>query len=76
MQLWNTPNNLLVFTEPDFTYYEAIQPYQPLMMKIINCPIDTSLTFLQANKLVRDLNPKNLIIPTQYTQPPPLYKHR
>ena len=77
LQLWkNSPNNLLVFTEPDFPYYEALQPYQPCMMKVINCPIDTSLTFAQANKLIGDLNPKQLIIPTQYSQPPPMCKHR
>lgn len=100
LQLWkNSPNNLLVFTEPDFPYLEALQPYQPCQMKVINCPIgknkfcfkmikkllitisyllklDTSLTFSQANKLIRDLNPKQLIIPNQYTQPPPMYKHR
>lgn len=77
LQLWkNSPNNLLVFTEPDFPYFEALAPYQPAQMKVINCPIDTSLTFAQANKLIRDLNPKNLLIPAQYAQPPPMYKHR
>ncbi|CAG2181291.1 unnamed protein product, partial [Oppiella nova] len=77
IELWGTsPNNLIVFTEPDFPYMEALAPYQPLAMRVVYCPIDTSLNFSQANKLLRDLKPKNLIIPQSYTTPPPLLKHR
>ena len=44
LQLWkNSPNNLLVFTEPDFPYLEALQPYQPCLMKVINCTIGKNL---------------------------------
>jgi integrator complex subunit 9 len=77
VQLWKaSAANLIVFTEPDFSYVEALQPYQPIQMKVLNCPIDTSLTFNQANKLLRDLAPRRLILPAQYTQPPPMQKHR
>lgn len=31
---------------------------------------------MQANKLIRDLKPSNLVIPYQYTQPPLLHRHR
>ena len=55
---------------------EALAPYQPLQMRVVYCPIDTSLNFSQANKLLRDLKPKNLVIPQSYTTPPLLLKHR
>jgi len=45
-------------------------------MKAVHCPIDTSLNFTQANKLIRDLKPENLVIPELYTQPPGMAPHR
>ena len=77
IQLWkNSPTNLLVFSEPEFSFAEALLPYQPIQMKVLHCPIETSLTYLQANKLVRDLAPQRLILPASYTQPPLMQKHR
>lgn len=77
MELWgNSSNNVVVFTEPDFSYLEAVAPFQPLAMKIAHYPIDTSLSFNQANKLIRDLKPNQLLVPEQYTVPPPLHHHR
>jgi len=66
----------LHFTEPDFPYIEALAPFQPLSMKAVHCPIDTSLNFTQANKLIRDLKPEHLVIPELYTQPPGMAPHR
>ena len=40
-------------------------------MRAVNCPIDTSLNFNQAKKLVRDLKPGFIAVPKQYTVPPP-----
>ncbi|RWS27634.1 cleavage and polyadenylation specificity factor-like protein [Leptotrombidium deliense] len=77
IEMWGqSANNLIVFTEPDFPYLEALLPYQPLAMKVAYCPIDTSLSFSQANKLIRELKPHTLIMPHQYTSPPLLQKHR
>lgn len=45
-------------------------------MKAVHCPIDTSLNFTQANKLIRDLKPEHLVIPECYTQPPITAPHR
>ncbi len=45
-------------------------------MRVVYCPIDTSLNFAQANKLIRDLKPLNLVLPHNYTTPPPLHRHR
>ena len=39
-------------------------------MKVVHCPIDTSLNFTQAKKLLRDTRPNTLVIPHRYTQPP------
>ena len=48
---------LCFFSEPSFPYLDALAPFQPLQMRAVNCPIDTSLNFSQAKKLVRDLKP-------------------
>jgi integrator complex subunit 9 len=64
------------FTEPDFPYLQAIAPFQPLAMKAIYCPIETSLNFQQANKLIKELKPTVLVIPEHYTQPPMMVPHK
>ncbi|KAK0079575.1 hypothetical protein PV325_001050 [Microctonus aethiopoides] len=77
VQMWgNNPQHTIIFTEPDFPYLEALAPFQPLAMKAVHCPIDTSLNFTQANKLIRDLKPENLVIPESYIQPPYTAPHR
>ncbi|XP_003428131.1 integrator complex subunit 9 [Nasonia vitripennis] len=77
IQMWgNSPQHTIIFTEPDFPYIEALAPFQPLAMKAVHCPIDTSLNFTQANKLIRDLKPDNLVIPERYMQPPMTAPHR
>lgn len=71
LELWGgQPHHSVVFVEPDFPYLEALAPYQPLAMKVVHCPIDTSLSFTQANKLIRDLKPGHLLVPELYLQPP------
>jgi len=40
-------------------------------MKAISKPIDTSLNFMQAKKLISDSKPKCLVIPESYSHPPP-----
>ena len=72
IELWgNNPNNTVVFTEPSFSYLEALAPFQPLLMKAVNCPIDTSLNFNQAKKLIKDVKPASIAIPLLYATPPP-----
>lgn len=75
-QWGNNPLHTVIFTEPDFPYLEALAPYQPLTMKAVHCPIDTSLNFTQANKLIRELKPSTLVVPQSYTIPPPSHAHR
>lgn len=45
-------------------------------MKAVHCPIDTSLNFTQANKLIRDLKPGTLVLPESYILPPVTAPHR
>ena len=72
IQLHNCLVNQFIhlFSEPDFPYLEALSPFQPLAMKVCYCPIDTSLSFNQANKVTRELKPQHLVISEQYTKPP------
>lgn len=78
IEMWGgNGNNLIAFTEPDFPYVESLAPFQPLSMKVSYTPIDTSLNFQQANKLLSEtLSPRNLVLPSSYTQPPVIMPHR
>uniref|UniRef100_A0A2K5JK18 Integrator complex subunit 9 n=1 Tax=Colobus angolensis palliatus TaxID=336983 RepID=A0A2K5JK18_COLAP len=77
MELWGKSSlNTIIFTEPDFSYLEALAPYQPLAMKCIYCPIDTRLNFIQVSKLLKEVQPLHVVCPEQYTQPPPAQSHR
>ena len=40
------------------------------------CPIDTSLSFVQGNKLIRELTPAHVVISRQYTLPPTAFSQR
>ncbi|XP_060605120.1 integrator complex subunit 9-like [Ruditapes philippinarum] len=71
IELWGkSATNTIIFTEPDFPYLEALGPFQPLQMRVCYRPIDTSLSFSQANKLVKDLRPQHLVVAESYTVPP------
>ncbi|CAG5124649.1 unnamed protein product, partial [Candidula unifasciata] len=73
IELWgNSSANTIIFTEPDFPHLDALAPFLPLAMRVCYCPIDTSLNFSQANKLIRDLRPLHLVVSETYTKPPVL----
>ncbi|AWP19744.1 putative integrator complex subunit 9 isoform 2 [Scophthalmus maximus] len=56
MELWGKSSlNTIIFTEPDFSYLDALAPYQPLAMKCVYCPIDTRLNFHQVSKLLKEV---------------------
>lgn len=77
VELWGSnPLHTIIFTEPDFPYLQALAPYQPLAIKTVYCPIETSLNFQQANKLIKELKLGVLVIPDNYTQPPPIAPHK
>ncbi|KFW85242.1 Integrator complex subunit 9, partial [Manacus vitellinus] len=58
MELWGKSSlNTVIFTEPDFSYLDALAPYQPLAMKCVYCPIDTRLNFIQVSKLLKEVQP-------------------
>uniref|UniRef100_A0A672ZBJ9 Integrator complex subunit 9 n=1 Tax=Sphaeramia orbicularis TaxID=375764 RepID=A0A672ZBJ9_9TELE len=77
MELWGKSSlNTIIFTEPDFSYLDALAPYQPLAMKCVYCPIDTRLNFHQVSKLLKEVQPLHVVCPEQYTQPPLSQSHR
>ncbi|CAN9507619.1 unnamed protein product [Ophioblennius macclurei] len=77
MELWGKSSlNTIIFTEPDFSYLDALAPYQPLAMKCVYCPIDTRLNFHQVSKLLKEVQPLHVVCPEQYTQPPLTQSHR
>ena len=52
-----------LFSEPDFSYLDALAPYQPLAMKCVYCPIDTRLNFIQVSKLLKEVQVMNFLLP-------------
>lgn len=72
----SNPNHTIIFTEPDFPFLQALAPFQPLNMKVVYCPIETSLNFQQANKMIRDLKPEVLVVPKVYMNAPSIAPHR
>jgi len=73
IELWGrSASNTIIFTEPDFPHLDALAPFLPLEMRVCYCPIDTSLNFAQANKLIKDLRPQHLVVSESYTKPPPI----
>ncbi|CAL8143878.1 unnamed protein product [Orchesella dallaii] len=77
LETWGSnANNSIIFTEAEFPYLECLAPFQPLAMKAFYCPIDTSLNFHQANKLIKDLKPDMLITHEEYLASPRAFPHR
>lgn len=77
IEMWGSnPQNAILFTEPEFELSEVLAPFQPLAMRQVYCPIDTSLDFTQARKLINELKPAKLVVPDVYLQPPTYAPHR
>ncbi|KAK3862635.1 hypothetical protein Pcinc_031522 [Petrolisthes cinctipes] len=77
IDMWgSSPQNAILFTEPEFDFMEALAPFQPLAMRPVYCPIDTSLDFTQARKLINELKPGKLVVPEVYLKPPINAPHR
>jgi integrator complex subunit 9 len=67
MEVWGgSSKNAVIFTEPGFDYLHALAPYQPLNMKAFYFPIDPSMNFFVANKLLKELQPQCLVTPIDY----------
>ncbi|KAJ7417673.1 Integrator complex subunit 9 [Pitangus sulphuratus] len=66
MELWGKSSlNTVIFTEPDFSYLDALAPYQPLAMKCVYCPIDTRLNFIQVSKLLKEVQLADSLVPLE-----------
>ena len=77
VEMWgNNVQNAILFTEPEFDFLEALAPFQPLTIRSFYCPIDTSLNYNQARKLINDLKPGNVVVPDAYLRPPVSAPHR
>uniref|UniRef100_A0A2P2I300 Integrator complex subunit 9 n=1 Tax=Hirondellea gigas TaxID=1518452 RepID=A0A2P2I300_9CRUS len=77
MELWaNNPLNVVIFTEAEFEFGDALAPFQPLAMRPIYCPIDTCINYTQAQKLLSELKATTVLMPATYTKPPALTPHR
>jgi hypothetical protein len=61
-------SNGIIFVDNQYSYIEALKPYQPINMKCFSLPIDTRLNLSQMNILLNDkIRPKNVIFHDQYS---------
>eukprot|EP01098_Paradermamoeba_levis_P010049 TRINITY_DN4207_c0_g2_i1.p1 TRINITY_DN4207_c0_g2~~TRINITY_DN4207_c0_g2_i1.p1 ORF type:complete len:704 (-),score=190.32 TRINITY_DN4207_c0_g2_i1:65-1936(-) len=67
IKMWGSDaKNTLIISESEYDYQQAISPFQPMAMKVVYCPINPNLNFLEANQLINELKPKNLLLPAEY----------
>jgi hypothetical protein len=60
-------SNGIIFVDNQYSYIDALKPYQPLNMKCFYLPIDTRLNYSQINILLNEkLRPKSVILHEQY----------
>ena len=77
MELWGQgASNTVIFIDSEFPHLDALTPFQPIAMKMAYCPVDPRLNFHQAHKLLKEIKPKQLIIPDTYTSPPMMMPNR
>lgn len=77
VELWGSSSaNSIIFVEPHINYIDALSPFQPLQMKSYYFPIDTRSDCSTSAKIINELEPKLVIVPTSYTKPPVLLPHR
>ena len=63
----SSSSNGIIFVDNQYSYIEALKPFQPMNMKCFYLPIDTRLNFSQMNILLNEkIRPKNLILHEQY----------
>jgi hypothetical protein len=61
-------SNGIIFVDNQYSYIDALKPYQPINMKCFYLPIDTRLNNSQINILLNEkIRPKTLIIHEQYS---------
>jgi hypothetical protein len=64
----SSSSNGIIFVDNQYSYIDALKPYQPMNMKCFYLPIDTRLNFSQINILLNEkIRPKNFIFHEQYT---------
>lgn len=67
-KLKTSSSNGIIFIDNQYSYIDALKPYQPMNMKCFYLPIDTRLNLSQINILLNDkIRPKNLILHEQYS---------
>lgn len=66
-KLKTSSSNGIIFVDNQYSYVDALKPYQPINMKCFYLPIDTRLNISQINILLNEkIRAKNLILHEQY----------
>ncbi|XP_065186535.1 integrator complex subunit 9-like [Sycon ciliatum] len=77
MKLWGgNRRNTVILTEAGYASPATLAPFQPLAMKALYNPIDTRLNFPQANRMLQELKPAQVVAADALLQPPPTMPQR
>ena len=69
-------HNAVVLIEPEFSFASTLAPFLPMAMRSYFCPIDPSINFSQASKLIKDIRPKMVVTSPTYLKPPTSHPNR
>ncbi|CAK8681318.1 unnamed protein product [Clavelina lepadiformis] len=77
IEMWRkSPLNSIIFVEPNFSYLDALAPFQPLTAKVFHYPIDTRTNHQDASRLIDSLHPSQVVAPLSYMKAPLTVPHR
>ena len=63
-------HNAVILIEPEFSFATTLAPFLPMSMKSYFCPIDPSINYSQASKLIKDIRPKTVVTSPTYFRAP------
>ena len=69
-------HNAVVLIEPEFSFASTLAPFLPMAMRSYFCPIDPSINFSQASKLIKDIRPKTVVTSPTYLRAPVSHPNR
>nr|CAB3256511.1 integrator complex subunit 9 [Phallusia mammillata] len=77
VELWSkSASNSFIFVEPNFSYLDALAPFQPITARVYHFPIDTRSNHQAASRLIDSLKPRLLVAPPSYLKAPINAPHR
>ncbi|KAL5268236.1 hypothetical protein ACHWQZ_G002186 [Mnemiopsis leidyi] len=69
-------HNAVILIESEFSFATTLAPFLPMSMRSYFCPIDPSINYSQASKLIKDIRPKTVVTSPTYFRAPVTHPNR